>query len=133
MADGFYEWQKSAGGKQPYCIRRRDQQPFAFAGLWERWSAAAASPAGAIESCTIVTTTPNAVLAPIHDRMPVVLAADDYDTWLDPALQDAERLQPLLQPCPPDDWEAYPVSKAVNRPAYDEPACVERAGGELFS
>ena len=61
----------------------------------------------------------------------VVLAADDYDTWLDPALQDAERLQPLLQPCPPDDWEAYPVSKAVNRPAYDEPACVERAGGRV--
>ena len=108
-ADGFYEWQKREGDrpKQPLLIRRRDGEPFAFAGLWERWR----GPEGGVETCTILTTEANAVLAPIHDRMPVIPDSATYDRWLDPAQARAEE---LLRPCP-DEWlEAFPVGKQVN-------------------
>ena len=80
LADGFYEWQKVEGGKQPMLIRLRSGAPFAFAGLWETWR----GPDGPVETCTIVTTEPNAVTAPIHNRMPVILDPADHDRWLDP-------------------------------------------------
>jgi len=82
LADGFYEWRKVEGSrKQPMLIRRRDHAPFAFAGLWEVWR----GPDGPLETCTIVTTAANALLAPIHDRMPVILDPADHEAWLDPA------------------------------------------------
>lgn len=129
-ADGFYEWQKRNGAKQPYCVARADGAPFAFAGLWERWEGGAESPAQvpAIESCTIVTTAANECVAPIHDRMPVILAASDYALWLDPRVADRVILEALLRPCPADDLTAWPVSTHVNSPAHDDLACLEPQG-----
>jgi len=133
LADGFYEWQKlSEKHKQPYYITMQDQRPFAFAGLWEHWDGNGGS---LIESCTIITTDANDKMAELHDRMPVILAADDYDLWLDPKVEDKETLQPLLKPCP-DAWLAFqPVSTRVNNPRNDAPECIHPVDvqGELFS
>jgi putative SOS response-associated peptidase YedK len=128
-ADGFYEWQKPAGSaargkKQPFYIHRRDDQPFAFAGLWESWTAQDSEPL-TIESCTIVTTAANKTLAPLHDRMPVILAAGDYALWLDPAIEEPAAVAHLLMPCGDDELAAEPVSTHVNRVANDDPRCVE--------
>ena len=122
VADGFYEWRKAAGQKQPYFIHMADHKPFAFAGLWEAWEGADHSH---IESCTILTTEPNDLLRPIHDRMPVILAAEQYDRWLDPATREAEVVLPLLKPFPSEPMAAYAVGTLVNNPGNDEPACVE--------
>jgi putative SOS response-associated peptidase YedK len=123
LADGFYEWQKLEGGKkQPHYIHRQDDMPFAFAGLWESWN----GEGEAVESCTIITTSANEVMQPLHDRMPVILSGKDYDLWLDPAFKDKAALQELLKPCPVDWLEAYPVSTRVNSPKHDEAACLER-------
>ena len=123
VADGFYEWQKAGARKQPWHIRMRDGRPFAFAGLWEHW---AAGPDEVLDSCTIVTTTPNGVVAPIHDRMPVILERGDYAVWLDPGQRDPASLLPLLRPHPEAAMEAYPVGLRVNSPANDDAACVGR-------
>jgi len=122
-ADGFYEWQKRASGpKQPYRIARADGAPFAFAGLWERWRDRTAG--RDLESCTIVTRDANAALRPIHDRMPVILAPDSYDLWLDGAAP-ADRLQALLaaEPAvdPAVDLVATAISTRVNKVANDDP------------
>lgn len=111
-ADGFYEWRKVGGRKQPYCIGLVDGAPFAFAGLWERWE----REEQIVESCTILATQANQRIAQIHDRMPVILDPADYDAWLDPALQDAARLSLLLQPYPAERTTLWPVGLAVNRP-----------------
>lgn len=96
-ADGFYEWQKTAGGKRPYFFHMRDEEPFALAGLLDRWR----GPAGEeIESCTILTTAPNDLVALYHDRMPVILDAKDYELWLHAGVTKTERLSPLLRPYP---------------------------------
>jgi putative SOS response-associated peptidase YedK len=121
VADGFYEWRKFDRNKQPYFIRMKDERPFAFAGLWEYWE----RDTGALQSCTIITTEPNDLVAPIHDRMPVILPESDYDLWLDPEVGDPKRLKPLLAPYPEHEMEAYPVSTMVNSPANDEEGCVE--------
>jgi putative SOS response-associated peptidase YedK len=98
-----------------------DGRPFAFAGLWDRWE----SPdKGVIESCTILTTATNALLAPIHDRMPVILPPGKYDRWLDPSLQDPDSLAPLLVPFPPEDMIAFPVSPRVNARSTDDEGCI---------
>lgn len=123
--DGFYEWQKLASGKQPMRIRRRDRRPFAFAGLWERWRKGDAEP---VESFTVLTTEPNDLLRPIHDRMPVILAPEDFDRWLDPALRSPDAVSGLLAPCEDDELEAYPVSTLVNSWRNDVPACIEPVG-----
>ena len=120
--DGFYEWRRTPDGKVPTRIQRRDGRPFALAGLWERWTRGPGEP---LETFTILTTSPNALLRPIHDRMPVVLDAADWELWLDPSQQDVERLAALLGPCPDADLEAFAVSRHVNSPANDDPACVE--------
>src|SRR3990167_222055 len=124
-ADGYYEWQREGRmgqRKQPFYIRLRDGRPFAFAGLWERW----AGPDGTIvESCAILTTEPNESLKDIHDRMPVILAQADYDQWLDPAVRQAQLLQPLLRPYPPEDMTACAVSLRVNDPGHDDAGCIE--------
>ena len=125
LADGFYEWQKTASGKQPYYIRLADDRPFAFAGLWERWQDKTLKDAPVLESCTIITTDANQLVQPIHDRMPVILAPEDYEQWLDPSLDAAEQLAPLLRSYPAEKMTAYPVSSLVNRPTNDSPECIQ--------
>lgn len=121
LADGFYEWQEIPGskGKQPIFIHLQDGKPFAFAGLWELWHAPDAS---LVYSCTIITTQPNALVQPIHNRMPVILPASAYATWLDPAERQPTDLNQLLVPYPADAMAAYPVSRLVNAPQNDTPA-----------
>ena len=120
-ANGFYEWQRQERGKQPFFVHMRDKRLFAFAGLWDRWE----SPdAGVIETCAILTTAANTVLALIHDRMPVILPPGEYARWLDPALQDTESLAPLLVPFPPEEMLAFPVSTRVNTPSTDDEGCI---------
>jgi putative SOS response-associated peptidase YedK len=121
VATGFYEWQKSAGRKQPYLIRRHDRKPLAFAGLWDRWQGPTDE---VVESCTIVTTDANGIVRPIHDRMPVILQPADYDRWLDSATRDTQQLRHLLEPVPDEVLTAHPVSSLVNKPANDVPECV---------
>jgi putative SOS response-associated peptidase YedK len=123
-ADGFYEWKAEGRVKQPYFIHFPDDRPFAFAGLWESWEGPNHS---CIESSTILTTTANELMRPIHERMPVILEPRHYAKWLEPAEQEAGALLPLLIPYPKDDMEAYPVSRLVNSPSRDEPDCVARA------
>ena len=124
LADGFYEWQRAGRAKQPYFIRMRDDSPFALAGLWESWEGPDHSH---VESCTLLTTEPNELVEPIHNRMPVILAPDDYDRWLDPSIQTPDPLRRLLAPYPSEPMEAYPVSTHVNSPAHDDPKCIESA------
>ena len=121
LADGFFEWRQQDGGKEPYHIRLKSGEPFAFAGLWERWDKGKAP----VESCTIITTDANDFMSSIHDRMPVILTPDAYDAWLDPHNQDAEALTGLLRPYADDDLTAVPVSTIVNNPRNDVPSCVE--------
>jgi putative SOS response-associated peptidase YedK len=132
VADGFYEWQKLARGKQPHHIRMIDGRPFAFAGLWEHWAPRDdqvpeddTAEAEAVDSCTILTTEPNDLLRPLHNRMPVILHPTDFEVWLDPAIDKPDLLEPLLVPYPPKEMTAYPVSTRVNRPTTDGPECVE--------
>lgn len=121
VADGFYEWQRQERKKQPFYFRLQDGQPFAFAGLWEHWEA----PDGeAISSCTILTTEANELLRPIHDRMPVILDAKDYDLWLDPTVQKPDPLQQLLRPYQSEAMTCYAVSTQVNKPANNSPECI---------
>jgi putative SOS response-associated peptidase YedK len=119
-ADGFYEWRKDGRRKQPYYIRRRDGAPFAFAGLWDRWADRASGEV--LETFTIVTTTPNELVAPIHNRMPVILSPEAYGRWLDPEQPGAPE---LLTPVSDDELEAFPVSSFVNSPAHDDPLCIK--------
>ena len=121
LADGFYEWQKTNGGKQPYYIRMEDGSPFAFAGLWESWD----KYGGEIRSCTILTTDANEMVGEVHHRMPVILPPETYDLWLDPDMRETGLLLDLLRPYPDDGMEAYPVSRFVNSPSNDDERCVE--------
>lgn len=126
LADGFYEWQKVAGQKQkvPHYIQLKSQQPFAMAGLWEYWQSADGSE---INSCTIITTQPNSLLAKIHNRMPVILAPDTYPLWLSESEQSRDALDPLLVPYPDSEMQHYPVSTLVNSPANDVPTVINPA------
>jgi putative SOS response-associated peptidase YedK len=125
-ADGFYEWKPEAKGKRPFYVRMRNGAPFAFAGIWERWEGISA---GALETCAILTTEPNELLAPLHDRMPVILAPEFHDAWLDPATRSPERVSRLLHPFPSGAMEAYPVGRAVNDPKVDDRSCIQPSGG----
>lgn len=122
LADGFYEWQATGGPKQPFFFHRQDGDPFAMAGLWDRWEKGEAGP---LETFTILTTSPNEVVAPIHKRMPVILQPEDYDRWLDPSLEDLDSLLPLLEPASDTLLEAVAVSTYVNNPAHEGPDCIE--------
>ena len=118
-ADGFYEW-RAGTPKQPFCIRAAQGGLLAFAGLWDHWE----GPEGAVDSCTILTTSANGAMAPIHDRMPVLLAREDYGRWLDPGTTK-EDLLALLRPCP-DAWlELHPVSTRVGNVRNDDPTLME--------
>ncbi len=129
-ADGFYEWKTERGRKQPYRIALESGAPFAFAGLWERWDGPkggaeeGVAGAGAVESCTIVTTEANERLQAIHHRMPVILAPEAYDLWLDPEAPGAQA-QALLGPAPSEWFTCFRVSPKINSPAHDDPALIE--------
>jgi putative SOS response-associated peptidase YedK len=126
-ADGFYEWKKSPDKKtkQPYFIHFKDDRPFAFGGLWERWkSDESAEP---LDTCTIITTTPNKLVAEIHDRMPVIVDEHDYSRWLDPK-NSGDSVHDLLGPCVCDDMEKYTVSPVVNKPTVDGPELIKPNG-----
>ena len=124
-ADGFYEWKRTGSGKQPFYIRLRSHEPFAFAGLWEIWTAPDGSE---LESCTVITTGPNEMMADLHDRMPVILMPEDYEQWLgtgkDADAKEVEQLQHLIRPCEAELMEAYPVSTRVNSPANEGAALI---------
>jgi putative SOS response-associated peptidase YedK len=123
-ADGFYEWQAIAGSKvkQPWFIVLGDSEPMAFAGLWEQWR----TPEGEeLESCSIIVTEANEIMRPIHERMPVILAPDDWNAWLGTESRDIQALQNLLKPYPAEDMVAWPVSTKVNSPRNDSVECVE--------
>jgi putative SOS response-associated peptidase YedK len=120
-ADGFFEWSRRGKEKQPFHFGMQNGSLFAFAGLWDRWK----DPAGAlIESCTILTTTPNALLTDVHDRMPVILRPENYDLWLDPGFKDVQALAEILVPF--DAWQmtSFPVSTRINTVANDDPDCI---------
>jgi putative SOS response-associated peptidase YedK len=125
LADGFYEWHRQADRqvKQPYYIFLKDHQPFAFAGLWEHWTDPASG--GEIQTCVILTTTPNQLMETIHDRMPVILPQADYAPWLDPNDYQPRQLQAMLRPYGTAAMDYYPVSTVVNKPQNDGPACIE--------
>jgi putative SOS response-associated peptidase YedK len=119
-ADGFYEWQRAGRQKQPFCFEVGEGAVFAFAGLWDRWR----GPSGEwVESCTILTTTPNPLLADVHDRMPAILPRERYESWLDPALHDAGRALALIGPFDAAQMRRYAVSMRVNRVSEDGPEC----------
>ena len=123
-ADGFYEWKKEGGGKQPYLIGLESGEVFGIAGLWEHWE----QDGSAVESCTLLTTDANEFMEPLHHRMPVILDRQDYDEWLDPGVQKAGPLLHLMRPFGGAPMRAVAVSKMVNNPRNDEPGCVEPAG-----
>jgi putative SOS response-associated peptidase YedK len=106
-ADGFYEWQRRGSAKQPYCFEVDEGELFAFAGLWDGWKDANGN---WIKTCSILTTTPNAVASAIHDRMPVILDPDSYDLWLDPGMRDGMVASELLKPCDAERMRSFPVS-----------------------
>jgi putative SOS response-associated peptidase YedK len=123
LADGFYEWKANPGTKTktPYFIHMKERKPFVFAGLWDTWE----SPDGSsIKTCTIITTEPNELMAPIHNRMPVILHTRDHAKWLDASPQTPDKLLPLIKPFPADNMAAYPVSTLVNKPSNDIPELV---------
>jgi len=122
-ASGFYEWQPVAGRKQPYYIHPAAPGGFfAFAGLLAAWT----PPAGeTIVSTCIITTGPNAVMSPIHDRMPVILQPEQFGAWLDTENHDTAALRAMLGPCPAELMAAYPVSPAINSGRAEGPACIE--------
>ncbi|MFO7587137.1 MAG: SOS response-associated peptidase [Gemmatimonadota bacterium] len=130
VADGFYEWRPEGRRKQPYWIHLAERRPFAFAGLWDRWTGGEGAP---VESCTILTTDANEALRPLHDRMPVILDPTAHATWLDPDAPLWE-LQRLMAPLPPEAIAFHPVSTRVNHVANDDPECIEllRTQTELF-
>lgn len=125
LADGFYEWRHEGKGKPktPIYIKLNTGNPFAFAGLWENWFSKDGSQ---ILSCTILTTRPNSLMEDIHNRMPVILPTEAYETWLQPGeVADSETLTEYLVPYPESEMSAYPVSTAVNNPRNESPACVQ--------
>ena len=130
-ADGFYEWKKiGPKQKQPYNFGKVDGSVFAFAGLWDRWRQ---PDNNILESCAILTTPPNELVAKVHDRMPAILSEEDYDRWLDPGITDSKRVEDCLKPFDPALMENYAVSKRVNRVENDDPSCAEEVPAENTS
>lgn len=121
-ADGFYEWQKTGSGKQPYLFRQQNRQPFGMAGLWDRWEKGEGQP---LETFTILTTQANELVATAHHRMPVILSQAHIDLWLDPSANSEADFGALWSPYPAAEMEGFPVSTYVNNPANDTPRCIE--------
>jgi putative SOS response-associated peptidase YedK len=122
VADGFYEWRKDGNRKTPHYIHLRSGRPFGFAGIWSSYRMPVGTRVG---TCAIITCAPNELMAPIHNRMPVILPPLARERWLDPNSPEAD-LCALLVPLPSDEMEAYPVSTLVNSPKNDAPECVLR-------
>jgi putative SOS response-associated peptidase YedK len=134
-ADGFYEWQKVGKAKQPYCFEVNLGELFAFAGLWETWNDPNGKP---LETCSILTTTANALTAAIHDRMPVILDPHRYDLWLDPLTTDTAVISDFLKPFDARLMNCFPVGSRLNRTVNDDPQCsapveIAQPQGSLFS
>ncbi len=134
-ADGFYEWKRNGTSKQPYCFEVNNGELFAFAGLWDGWKDGSGN---WLRTCTILTTTPNSVTSAVHDRMPVILASDDYDVWLDPGMTNVQVVSELLKPYDARLMRAYPVTTRINHVANGDVECsqpveVAEAQGRLFS
>ena len=126
LTDGFFEWSKSilGKGKTPYYISMKDHSAFAFAGLWEIWN----SPEGdSIRTACILTTQPNELVKPIHERMPVILSSNSYQDWLTDGEVQPEDLQGLMKPYPAENMQAYPVSTYVNTPKNNSPQCIQKS------
>jgi putative SOS response-associated peptidase YedK len=119
-AEGFYEWKRNVAPSRPHYIHKRDGSPMAFAGLWEPWQAEDET----IESCAIITTEPNELMARLHNRMPVILDPQDFDWWMTGSVDEVGQ---LLLPCPSDELEAYPISRRVNNPRNEGPELLRPA------
>jgi len=126
LADGFYEWRRAGKAKQPFFFQMRDERAFAFAGIWDRWRYGDKT----IKSCAIITTTANELLAPIHDRMPVIMRDDLYDLWLDHNVPASE-VKKLLEPFPSEEMKSDPVSSQVNYTDIDNEDLVKRVDVEV--
>lgn len=124
IADGYYEWILQGKSKQPILYEIDGGRLFAFAGLWEQWFSPANPEGAPLESCTIITTSGNELARQVHDRMPVILDEADYPAWLDPAIQDGERLQSLFDPFPADRMSARRVNSFVNNARNEGPECI---------
>jgi putative SOS response-associated peptidase YedK len=121
IADGFYEWCKpDKKTKVPHFFKLKSGEPFAFAGLWDLWN----KDGQILKTFTIITTTPNELMKPIHNRMPVILKEADEGKWLDPEIEDPKNVLPLLKPYPSDEMECIKVSSLVNSPKNDVPDCI---------
>jgi len=135
-ADGFYEWQTTPGGKQPFRFTLKNGGYFCMAGLWDKWirppredelalDDTGPSAAQTVETFTIITTEPNPMVAAVHDRMPVILGPEHYQWWLQPNRFEPQFLKTLLRPYPAEDMASYRVSKLVNNARFDAPACLQ--------
>jgi len=125
-ADGFYEWEKTGKSKQPHYFHLAEGRPFAFAGLWEVWKKGEKP----LESCTILTTYANALLAKFHDRMPVILSPNDHEVWLDSAKHDPSSIEYLYEPIPAADMATHPVDLRVNNVRNDDANCIAKTDAE---
>ncbi|ANB58338.1 hypothetical protein GFC29_1306 [Anoxybacillus sp. B7M1] len=121
LADGFYEWKKEGTNKIPYRFTLRNGEPFAFAGLWEKWD----KQGTALYTCTIITTEANELVSPIHERMPVILPPEQHEAWLDAKLEDTDYVKSLLKPYAAAKMSMYEVASIVNSPKNDVRACLE--------
>jgi putative SOS response-associated peptidase YedK len=130
-ADGFYEWKTEGKAKQPFHFGLKDDGIFALAGIWERWK----DPKGSmLETCSILTTSPNALMEGIHDRMPVIVRPEDYDLWLNPGFKNTGDLADLLKPYDASQMKRYAVSTRVNSVKFDDPECAASIeDGSLFA
>ena len=129
LADGYYEWQRDGKTKLPWLYEVDGGKPFALAGLWEAWHGPGKSEGPPLESCSLITTDANKLAAKVHDRMPVILDAADYDAWLDPENDDTAELQRLLEPYDHKQMSAKPVSTFVNNARNQGAKCIEPREG----
>lgn len=128
LADGFYEWKREEKRKTPYRFTLTDRKLFGFAGIWDAWN----SPTGdIIHTCAIITSEPNEIMAPIHNRMPVILEQEKEEMWLNPEVKDSNILKQLLTPYPADLMNFYEVSPIVNSSRYDTPECIQPADKQV--
>jgi len=127
IADSYYEWKQAPEGKIPMRIMLKSGEPFAFAGLWSSWRPRDNPGEEPLYSCTIITTVPNSLMKPIHNRMPMILSRDAESVWLDPKFTDTGELRELLLPYSASDMTAYQVSPMVNSPRNDDPTCIKAA------